>query len=210
MDLPETLPARLYLLAYLPAREHLAQRTDLGLLLRAAVLADLLQRGLVRDEKGAPVPDLPAPALLDPLLAPTLEEIAESRPRRWERWITHGNHGAVRAVRDRLVEDGVLDLEQRRLLGLFPGLRPVLPDPEVRERLLAGFTAALTDPLPQVRPGQAALVALVAEGRLRHLLPARERHARRERIGELAVQAGPVPHALRKALRARHSSYGGG
>ena len=210
MDLTLTLPARLYLLAYRPDRRRLAQRSDLGLMLRAAALTDLLQRGLLRDERGTVRLGDPAPTRLDPLLAGVREQITDSRPRGWERWVRTGNHAAPRAVREQLVENGTLELEQYRVLGLLPRLRPVPSDPEPRERLLADFNAALTDPLPQVEPGAAALVALADAGRLGHLLSLGQRRSQRDRLRELAIIAGPAPSALRHAIRARHSVQSGG
>jgi Golgi phosphoprotein 3 (GPP34) len=211
MNLPRTLPARLYLLAYRPERGRMTQSGDLGLMLRAAALTDLLQRGLLRDDRGAAVPGDPKPTRLeDPLLTAVLERIADSRPRTWEHWVKVDSHTASRTVRERLAEDGTLELEQHRVLGLFPTLRPVPVDPEVRERLLAGFSAALTDPLPQVEPWQAALVALADAGRLRHLLSDRQRRGQRARIRELTALTGPVPRALLRAIRARQAAQSGG
>ena len=207
MELPRSLPARLYLLAYRPDRGRLAQRGDLGLVLRAAALADLLQRGLLRDDQGAAALGDPEPAGLDPLLGEVLAQVAASRPRRWEHWVKTGDRTALRTVRDQLADCGVLELEQHRVLGLFPVLRPVLTDPGARERLLAEFDSALTDPLPQVGPGPGALVWLAHEGRLRHLLAGGRRREQRDRIRELAALAGPVPKALRQAIRARQAAH---
>lgn len=219
MKLPDTLPARMYLLAYQPSRGRHVQRTDLGLILRAAALVELLQRGLLVDGggkgsgegegSGTARPGSPAPAGLDPVLAGVLDQIEGSRPRRWEHWVRTGDRATARAVRDQLVADGTLDLEERRVLGLFPALRPVPSDPAVREHLLTAFAAALDGPLPQVEPWQAAMVTLAAEGRLHNVLAFRRRRELRDRIKELAQSAGPVPKALRRALDARHSSQGG-
>lgn len=87
MKLPDTLPGRLYLLAYDPERERVTGGRNLDLLLRAAALTDLLRRGLLRDEGGKPVVTGPPPAGLDPVLAEQLTLIADSRPHRWQHWI---------------------------------------------------------------------------------------------------------------------------
>ena len=210
MELPRSLPARLYLLAYRPERGRLAQRGDLGLMLRAAALTELLQRGLLNDAGGKAAVGDPAPAGLDPLLGQVLEQVEASRPRRWEHWVRVGNRTAPRFVRDQLTEDDTLELTQHRVLGLFPTLRPALLNPAPHQRLLAEFTAALTDPLPQVEPWQAALVSLADAGRLRHVLSGRQRREHRSRIRELTALAGPVPSALRHAIQARHAVQSGG
>jgi len=210
MELRPSLPAQVYLLAYRPDRGRLAQRSDLGLMLRAAALTELLQRGLLNDDRDKAAIGDPAPAGLDPLLAEVLEQVAASRPRRWEHWIKVGNRAAPRAVRDQLTEDGPLELTRHRVLGLFPTLRPALVDPAPHQRLLAEFTSALTDPLPRVEPWQAALVSLADAGRLRHVLSGRQRREHRSRIRDLTALAGPAPSALRHAIQARHAVESGG
>jgi hypothetical protein len=47
MELPESLPARVYLLAYDRRRQRLTARPQLGFLLRAAAMADLELGGRV-------------------------------------------------------------------------------------------------------------------------------------------------------------------
>ncbi|MFL6056949.1 MAG: GPP34 family phosphoprotein, partial [Actinoallomurus sp.] len=52
MSLPRSLPARLYLLAYDLDKERMTSRTQLGLVLRAAALADLYLDRRLADEDG--------------------------------------------------------------------------------------------------------------------------------------------------------------
>lgn len=204
MDLPDTLPARLYLLTYRPERGRFPYSGELGLALRAAALTDLLHRGLLVDEEGHARPGAPAPARLDPLLAGVLDRIALSRPRRWEYWVRSGDRAMPRAVRLALAERGTIELEEHRILGLFPTLRPVLPDPRLYTRLAEAVTRALEDPLAKVEPWQGALVALAHAGRLPG---GRERRAHRDRVKALTASAEPVATALRRAVSARQAAH---
>jgi hypothetical protein len=52
MTLPESLPARLYLLAYDTEKNRVTAQSQLGLVLRGAALADLYLTGRVTDENG--------------------------------------------------------------------------------------------------------------------------------------------------------------
>ncbi|WP_327068516.1 GOLPH3/VPS74 family protein [Kitasatospora sp. NBC_01302] len=207
MGLPDTLPGKLYLLAYPPDAACLRRRGELGLVLRAAALTDLLQRGLIADRAGCPLPDRPAPARLDPVLRSVLDQITESKPHGWERWVRTKDRPFTLAVRDRLSEEGYLDLAEHRVLGLFPTLRPVPRDQSVRQRLAAEVEAAFTGPAEQVEPWRAAVVALAAAGDMSTVLPRQRRRAERARIAELTALTGPAPAALRRAVRARHAAY---
>ncbi|PYC73955.1 GPP34 family phosphoprotein [Streptomyces tateyamensis] len=202
---PGTLPAKLYLLAYDPERSKLTGRHNLDLLLTAGALAELLQRGLLRDLKGRAVATGAAPADLAPVLADLLAEIAERRPHSWKHWVTR-RRGLGRIVQRELAATGLLRLEPYRVLGLFTATRVELRDPRPRKALLAAFSAALRGPLSQVEPQTAALVALADAARLGLLLNRRQRREHRERIGQLAARCEPVPGALRAAIRARDSA----
>ncbi|PWI44885.1 GPP34 family phosphoprotein [Streptomyces sp. ICBB 8177] len=206
MRFPDTLPERLYLLAIRPGHAVPAQAADLGVILRAAALADLHLRRLLVDEGGRPAATGSAPASLSPLLADPLEAITKAAPRPWRRWVETGHHGLARTVRARLVEDGVLDLAERRMLGLFPVRVPMPADPGLPDALRASALAALEAAGGTVEPQEAALVVLAAIGRLRTVLPFRLRREHRARLQELTDAAGPVPQALRHALRSRRAA----
>ena len=87
MEPPETLAARIFLLAYDPGRGRLAAGHHLGLALRAAALVDLLRLGLIREDGGHVVAGHPGQLgrsghpdhhAGDPLPAVVLDEIAAS------------------------------------------------------------------------------------------------------------------------------------
>jgi hypothetical protein len=202
---PDTLQGKLFLLAYNPEKGRLACRSNIDLLLRAAALADLLRLGLIRDDNGKPVAVAPAPARLDPLLADQLRLIAENRPRSWQRWIAR-RRPTVRDVRGHLADQGVLRLEEHRVLGIFPSVRIEARDPSARKQLLAAVSSALRAPISRVEAADAALVALPAACEVSLVLGRRDRREHKDRIAELSTLCGPVPTALRRALRSRRAA----
>jgi hypothetical protein len=206
---PRSLPGKLYLLSYDPERGRLTGRANLELLLAAAALTELLQRGLLRDERGKAVAAGPAPADLLPVLAQLLAEVAESRPRSWKYWVAK-RRGLARVLPQALAGAGVLRLEQARVLGIFPVTRVEPRDPRPRKALVAAVSAALRGPLSRIDPQDAALVALADAARLSTVLTARQRREHRERIKELALLCGPLPRALRQAISSRESSASAG
>ncbi|WP_037570700.1 GOLPH3/VPS74 family protein [Phaeacidiphilus oryzae] len=191
-----SLPDRLYLLAR-------RRGSDFALVLRAAALTDLLQRGLVEDRDGCPAPTgAAAPASLDPYLARVLESLADSRGRSWRRWVGRARGRESRTVRDALAERGVIELEERRFLGLIPYLSPTPADESVVEALRAQAAATLEGSSEEA----GALLALAAAGDVRSILPGRERRAHKARLAELTAAAGPAVPALRAALRSRRAA----
>ncbi|MGI8336121.1 GOLPH3/VPS74 family protein [Actinomadura scrupuli] len=202
MDVPESLPARLYLLAYDTERGRLTGRSELGYIMRAGALADLLLAGHLTDVGGKPRAG-DAAALADPLLADVLRQIAGSRPRYWRHWVAKGGRQAAASVRDRLAAGGWIRLEQRRVLRIFPVTSVTVRDPRVVKRLADTVSSALRGgrPVSRLDPLDAALVALAAAGEIRTVMPRSVRRANKRRIAELSEAAGPVPRALSKAIQ---------
>ena len=90
MNLPESLPARMYLLAYDTGKNRLTARSQLGLVPRAAALTELYLAGQVADEEGRARPAgdrrpsrRPAGGLLV-----RADRRAPAAP--WHRWIGRG------------------------------------------------------------------------------------------------------------------------
>jgi|SRR5581483_7421023 len=203
MDLPESLPARLFLLALNPTRHRLTGLTQLGYLLRAGALADLEVRGLIGDESGK-VRIGTKLHVGDPVLDAMLAEIAGDRPRSWRAWVQR-RQWAIRAeVRGQLEEQRWIVTEPRRILGLFPALRITVLDQVAVDRLRDRLAAALEG--GHVDKRDAALVALAAAGQLRTVFTGRQRRVHRRRIAELGAQAGQAPPALRKVIRQLQAS----
>lgn len=210
MRLPETLPERLFLLAYDTDRERLARWTDVGLLVRAAALAELELLGALVDERGrATPPRVGRPAVADPLLREVLAEIeAAPRPRRWQHWVQRGKRRARSAVERRLVAERVITAHPYRVLGVIPRTRITVRDPLLIGHLRARVAEVLR--ARTVDPRDAAMVALAATGELRTVFGWRQRRAHRARIAELAT-TGPAAtvKGLKKAIAAQHAAQAG-
>ena len=199
MAVPDSLPQRIFLLAYNPDKGRVRVGTNLGAMLRAAALADLYLNGHVTDERGRATIDVRHPCH-DPVLEALLEEIAGSKPRRWQSWVGRRQRDAVRAVRQQLGDGGWVRLEPHRVLGLFPTTKVTIRDPRVRKELLGRVNGALKKPIGRVDPADAALVAIVAAGALSLVLDGKTTRANKRRIQELTELSGPIGPALRKSL----------
>jgi hypothetical protein len=209
MAVPDSLPQRIFLLAYNPDKGKVGIGTHLGAMLRAAALTELYLAGHLTDRGGrAAVVDVRRP-LGDPVLEALLEEIASSKPRKWQSWVDRGHRAAVGAVRGQLGENGVVRLEPRRILGLFPTVRVTLRDPRLRKRLLGLVRGALKDPIGRVEAADAALVAIVAAGDLTLVLDRKTKRADKRRIEQLTELSGPIGPALRKAVQAAQAAAAG-
>jgi len=204
VEIPDTLPARLYLLAYDARRGRLTARSKLAYLIRAAALVDLQLRGHLADEKGRPRAATAASPVLDPVLESVLAEITVGKSRRWQRWVASNSRQTLRAVRDQLVTEKWIRIETRRLLGLIPLTTVTVRDPRVLTRLVTLIRVALSPARPssQVQPRDAALVALAAAAELPTALTRQQRREHRTRIAELADRTGPAVRALSHAYAA--------
>jgi Golgi phosphoprotein 3 (GPP34) len=211
VDLPETLPARLYLMAYDTAKGRLTARGRLGHLLRAAALTDLLLGGHIEDADGRPRANARAPLPADPVLAAVLDDVAQSRARPWRHWIRRHASAANAAVARQLAAEGWIEAEPGRVLGVVPSTRVTLPEPAVVGRLGDRIRAALraTTPVSDVEPRNAALVALAAAGELSTVLPKAQRSEHEERIAALTEAAGPAAAALRTMMHQMDEAPGG-
>lgn len=199
MAVPDSLPQRVFLLAYDPGKERMAPGY-LGAMLRAAALADLYVNGHLTDRGGCAAVEVRHPCP-DPVLDGLLDEISGSRPRAWRSWVSRRQREIVRAVREQLRDGGWIRLEARRVLGLFPVTRVRVRDPRVRKELLGRVDAALHKPIGRVDPADAAIVTIVAAGGLTLVLDRRARRANKRRIGQLIVVSGPIGHALRRWIQ---------
>ncbi|GGK01799.1 hypothetical protein GCM10010123_34630 [Pilimelia anulata] len=210
MAVPDSLPQRMFLLAYDPDKGRIRAGGNTGAVLRAAALADLYLSGHLADERGrVAVVGVRRPCP-DPVLAAVLDEVAGARPRKWHTWVGRRQRAAVGAVRQQLGDGGWVRLEPHRILGLFPTVRVTVRDPRVRKELVSRVTGALSSPVGRVEPADAALVALVAAGDLHGVLDRRTKRAHKQRIRELTERSGPAGPALRKSIRDAAASGGAG
>jgi hypothetical protein len=203
MNLPRSLPARLYLLAYDVEKERVTARTELGLVLRAAALADLyLDERLADDDGKAKVAD--AKPTGDPVLDAMLQRIAEAKPRSWRRWVGTDERGIVREVRDQLEKGRWIKLEPRRILAD----RVILRERREVKRYATEVKAALR-PASDADPRTAAALVLAACGELPTVLNRRGRREHARRLEALSDPLWPIARALEKAVRQKRASAGG-
>ena len=205
MTLPESLPGRLYLLAYDAKKNRLTALSRLGLVLRAAALTDLYLAGRVTDENGkARVTDDRRP-VGDPLLDEMLQQLAEHKPRSWQGWIGHGKP-AVRTVAAQLAAGLCIRVEHRRIRPDRVELR----DQHAVKQYADELRAELRRPASRPEPRTAAVLALADRGEITNLISRAERREYRQRLDELAAATGPIADALRKAWRARQAAQASG
>ncbi|GAA2072832.1 GOLPH3/VPS74 family protein [Actinomadura alba] len=205
MNVPDSLPGRLYLLAYDTNKQKI-RCGDLGYLLRAAALADLYLSGHLTEESGRPRVFVRRPGP-DPMLDALLRQIADSRPRPWTHWVRKGSRGMVRTVRDRLVAENWIRVEPRRRFGIVRSHQVTVRDPRVVTRLTRGVSTVLRGgrPAGRVDPYEAAAAALSANGELGAVLTRKERRRHKQRINELSAVTGPAAIALHKAIQQKRA-----
>jgi hypothetical protein len=205
MTLPESLPARLYLLAFDTEKNRIPAYPQLGLVLRAAALADLYLAGRVTDENGKvrATGDRRPPG--DPLLDEMLQRLAEHRPLSWQAWIARGQP-AVRTVRTQLEADLCIRVEHRRILPDRVELR----DRPAVQRYADELRAELRRRASRTEPRTAAVLALAARGEISTVISRSERREYRQYLDELAVYTGPIADALRKAWRSKKAQMASG
>ena len=198
-----SLPARLCLLAWDPARPGGADTARLQHLVRAGALAELARRGLLTDDDGIATPvDLDSrtgDAVLDGLL----DLVRESMPRRWRAWVRSYARVTFDAVREQLVADGYLRAEKKRVLGVFPSVDHVLARGAAAQALREETRAVLDGPLPTGEPSErdAIVAVLAAAAELRALGPVGDRARREGRIEELTARGAAAAPGLGKVLR---------
>ncbi len=205
MTLPESLPARLYLLAYDTEKNRMTAQSRLGLVLRAAALTDLYLAGRVTDENGKARASGDQRPVGDPLLDELLQQLAGHRPRSWQGWIGHGKP-VIRTVRTQLEDGGHIRVEHRRIL---PD-QVELGDRYAVQQYADELRAELARPASRPAPRTAAVLALAGRGEITTLISRGERREHRRHLDELAASTGPIADALRKALRARRAAEASG
>ncbi|GAA4058414.1 MULTISPECIES: GOLPH3/VPS74 family protein [Actinomadura] len=206
VKVPESLPARMYLLAYDLRRGRMPYNGGrLGYVLRGAALAELYLDGRLVEERRGPRPGTPGE---DPY--GLVEQIAASRPRSWHYWVRKDSRAMVRRVREELAADGWIRVRRHRVLGVFPAHRVEVKDPRVVKTLWGGASSALRGrPIAHVNSYDAAAVALAAAGELNTVLPGPERRRHKRRITELSARTGPAAGAVRRVVRADQAAGGG-
>ena len=222
---PNSLAARVFLLAYDPERGRLTARSKLGKVLRAAVLIDLQLNGNIEDDNGRARVTTPGPRStgsgsagsgsvpppVDPVVAAVLEELRAVGPRRWRHWIDRRAGVTVRQVRDELARAHLIKVEPRRVLGIFPAARITLRQPLVRRHILQSARDTLRPSrlVTRVDLRDAAVVVLASTADLRTVVTKEQQARHKDRLAQLAVRVGPVVPALKKSLQQSRYSAGG-
>ncbi|MBE3205965.1 MULTISPECIES: GOLPH3/VPS74 family protein [Parafrankia] len=217
-DLPTSLPAKLYLLAYNLEKDQMYANRRLGRALRAAALVELETDGWLTDDGGLArvAADLPpgrgeptprgGAGRADPLVAAVHRQISEApAPRAWVDWIDHDHRRAAVETRDDLESAGWLRVARGRVLSVIPTSAVVLLDrPRVRELNRAAGPVLRGEVTPQAAPADlVALVALAAAGDVITLVNVSQRRAFADRIATLTALAGPAAVALASRRPAR-------
>lgn len=187
------LPQQLLLLSHDPARDRLDVTSALvrGPLLRAAAVAELALRGLLRpvdrrvERAAGSTPG-------DPFLTAVLDAVPADRPRSWFEVIDEDFDRAEDAVLDGLAAAGTLRTVRARTWNLFPVRRAVLADPArataLRERVRGAVLGGR-----DLRTEDAVLALLAADGGVATTFGVREQHRHR---GAFAAVAGHVESRL--------------
>ncbi|GAA2417258.1 GPP34 family phosphoprotein [Actinomadura vinacea] len=203
VDVPESLPARMFLLAYDLNKKRMAvSGSRLGYVLRAAALTELYLDGRLIEERRKPKADTPGD---DPY--GLVAQISSSRPRSWQYWVRKDSRAMVRTVRAELADGGWIRVRRRRVLGVFPSHQVTVRDPRVVKTLWGGASSALRGrPVAHVNSYDAAAVALAAAGELKTVLPRADRRRHKRRIAELTARSGPAAPAVRKVIQANNEA----
>ncbi|MBN6051697.1 GPP34 family phosphoprotein, partial [Nonomuraea sp. RK-328] len=207
----ESLTRSAFLLALDLRKEKPAQRGELGYLLRAAALAELLLAGNLADESGKARARTAPAAEPGSLRAVVWEQIANSPPRSWRRWVQKDKGKAVRVVRDELAAARVISVERRRIL-LFPVERITPRKAYLSRRLAERVGRAIRDgrPVGHLDEDIRVLAALAMAAQLKTVVPSwRERRRRQERIRQLSAPVEPIATALRKSVEAARAGAAG-
>ncbi|WP_166459700.1 GOLPH3/VPS74 family protein [Amycolatopsis pithecellobii] len=211
MNPTESLPAKMFLLAFDPGRGRLTSRDNLGYLLRASALAELVLNGRLRDEDGKAVADgrVPGP---DPVLAGVWNDVGSNPARSWRRWVGRDRGRTFGEVRDQLAEAGVLKTERVRFLGLVPHTRITLRDTRAARQVADQVSRAIRGGQAAARVPQdaAVLAALAAAGQLRVVLSGRDRRQYKARLDRFAEPVEPVVKALHRVITAKRAAAASG
>ncbi|AIV32936.1 GOLPH3/VPS74 family protein [Streptomyces sp. CCM_MD2014] len=197
-----SLPARLCLLAWDPARSTAADSGRVHHLVRAGALTELARRGLLTDDEGIATPADLDSRTGDAVLDGLLELVRESMPRRWRTWVRLYARVTYDAVREQLVAEGYVRAEKRRVLGVFPSVDHVLARAAVARALREEARQVVQGPRPagEVSERDAAMAVLAAAAGLGVPEGWGSGARGRDRIAELTARCGSAAPGMRKIV----------
>jgi hypothetical protein len=209
MELPQTLHAQLYLLAYdrqrrcfrFDHRDSRFAKWRFGYALRAAMLTDLYLGGCIEDREGMAYPsNAPSPA--DPVLNGVLKNVSGQD---WKQLIARGGSVATRVVRAQLEASGWIQDNQRKRFGMFTSGDIRIYDEDtvsfLAERVTEGLRNFLHDRRADPRPLALGMIAVQAQ--LTPVCSFVENRSQRERLRELTFVAIEPIAVLHQAIQDR-------
>ena len=209
MDLPQTLHAQLYLMAYDRKRHRFRFGRDnswdtrwlFGFALRAAMLTDLYLTGYVEAKQGKASP-ASAARPDDPVLQEALEGVAGHD---WAELIAHDEHHARQVVRCQLESTGWLSRQHRRMLGIMPTARLTVYDEGMVRGLADRVTEALRNAIDDqpADPRPLAVGLLAVQGSLPAVFTFTENSRHREQLREITFAAIEPILGLHQAIQNR-------
>lgn len=209
MDLPQTLHAQLYLLAYDRERHRFGGHSTnahwlIGFALRAAMLTDLYLTGYLEDKDGNAHPARTA-RHPDPVLRESLADVAGQN---WAHWIAHRERDARRIVCDDLEAMGWVDAQPRRMLGLVAA-RVRLYDDDMVSALARRVNEALRNALDDrpADPRPLALGLLAVEAQMPVVSHFLNDAGRRGQVHQMALAAIEPIVGLHQAVVRRFSDH---
>ena len=194
----ESLHHRMYLLAHDEKARGPYDRSRTGLLVRAAVLVELVLRGRLVETGGGSVAVAGTGSTGDPVLDGVLREAPRHS---WKQLVRRHSGRTLTAVEDRLAELGLLTVESSRLrLG---GRRVTVSDRATPRAVRDRVSAVLHGdaPVHEVPVADAALAALAAAGKDRSVLSRQDARELRARIDACTGRLGDLAPGLEKAVR---------
>ncbi|MCW2559037.1 MAG: hypothetical protein JWP55_3001 [Mycobacterium sp.] len=209
LELPQTLHAQLFLLAYDRYRRRLDGngRWRFALALRTAMLTDLYLTGHLTDEDNRPRPaGVTRPR--NPSLHAVLDDIDDNQPEDWMHAVARDQRNIPDTVHFELEADGWLRAQRRRVLGIIPSARLRLHDEALVTSLSSRVVTALRNAIAG-RPADERVLAVGLIGALGQLptVFAFEEASRHHPALEGLVDRGAPPiTGMREVIDAVHSA----
>lgn len=169
--------------------------------LSGAILTELIEHNRIRVD-GKEITALDRTPTADNLLDEALQTIAESiKPHTVKCWIrgSLADHQRERIL-DRLVQQGILERVEKRVLGIFPYRRYPTHDPAPEEELRRRLRDAASTPSDPPEEVRAVLSIAEACGLTRSFLTKEERQGVKQRLKYL-VEQDPVASAIQAAIK---------
>jgi hypothetical protein len=209
LELPQTLHAQLFLLAYDRCRGRLDgnDRWRFGLALRTAMLTDLYLSGHLTDVEDRPrAVDVTRP--WHPVLRAALDDTRDNEPKDWMHAAARDQRNIPGLVRSQLEADGWLWVQRRRMLGIIPYARLRLHDENLVRGLAAQVVTALRDAiagrLAEERPLAVGLIGALGQLPTVFEFDEASRHCRQ--LEGLVDRAVPPITGMRQVIDAVHSA----